>query len=106
MPNSWPYNSNNWKNLRRLKLESVGYECEQEGCKSKRRLHVHHREPLTKEQRGSRDERAGFPSLDNLEVLCLNHHAILHGLLIRGLDPVEVQEWDVFTGELEYVEQS
>ena len=102
--NRWPYYTSLWRNLRRVKLQSVDYTCER--CGGNQRLHVHHKEPLTDDQKAMRDIIAGYPPLTKLEVLCLPCHAGLHGLIIRGLDPLEVDRWRDFVEELEDAEQS
>lgn len=51
-----------------------------------------------------RDERAAFPMLEDLQVLCLPCHSKHHGLTIRGLDPEldDSGEWRDFIGEVEH----
>lgn len=64
-------------------------------------MHVHHREPITKDEKERRDDAAGFPDVSKLQTLCINCHAQHHGLTIRGIDPGELDEWRDFIGEIE-----
>ena len=65
---------------------------------------------MTKEQKQSRDERAAFPDIEHLAVLCLVCHVKTHGLTIRGFDPdrefEERNQWRDFIGELEHASVS
>ncbi len=97
MATNWPYSTRAWKRYRRAKLALAGWKCERCGLgeddREKRgRLHVHHKTPLTEDQRRTQDESAGFPDLENVEALCLNCHSKEHGLRIRCNDDEELTD--------------
>ncbi len=59
--------SEDWKHVRRLKLEFAGHRCEK--CGATDELHVHH---LTY-------DRFGHENLTDLQVLCRDCHETVHG---------------------------
>lgn len=59
--------SKQWQEIRRVKLRDAMYQCSK--CPSTERLEVHHKTY----------ERLGYESMRDLEVLCHECHAEIHG---------------------------
>ena len=67
--------SEDWKHVRRLKLEFAGNRCEK--CGATDELHVHH---LTY-------DRFGHENLTDLQVLCRDCHETVHGRKFGTSEP-------------------
>jgi 5-methylcytosine-specific restriction enzyme A len=86
---SWPYNTQRWKRLRRLKLvtDPLCEICTRIGLVEVA-TDVDHREPISK-------GGDPFPMLEGLASLCHSHHSMKTAadkkgerLVIRGVDPL------------------
>ena len=76
---SFPYDTWRWRDLREAKLAQQPY-CE--SCGKSYQLQVHHVAPITEKQRLDRDEKAAYPPLTKLKILCIS----CHGTVTRGGD--------------------
>ena len=92
----WPYRTTRWKELRETKLASSPV-CER--CSTWQDLHVHHRQPLTLDERIEQDESAGFPAIDDLETLCRSCHSVETNSPSKN-GYVHRAEWRDFAGGL------
>ena len=91
--NNWPYATRRWKDLREAKLAQQPY-CET--CGKSYQLQAHHVDPISDRQRQDRDEKAAYPPLDKLQIMCITCHALItRGSDFSSPDPF-TDEWDKF----------
>jgi 5-methylcytosine-specific restriction enzyme A len=84
MMSVWPYSTQRWQRLRKLKLQQnpLCEICLQERVEIVPAVAVDHRIPISKDGRASE----AFPALDQLTSLCESHHNAKTNAELRGED--------------------